>query len=106
MQRSCECTVKITDPERRKRFEGIFKNDKIPIKYPLPAGKGRIGKEIFQFYELDKSRLSEEQKLTIIKRIASAFYLSFEEVYHDFNDPSFKVPIKVDSCVVSWCPLH
>ena len=102
----CDCTASITDPVRKARFAGIFPNDDIPIKHPMVAGTAKTGNEIYQFYDVAVDRLSEEQKREIVKRVAPVFGLKEQEILADMANPEFKIPLKVDSIITSWCKLH
>jgi len=107
MNKQCSCTATITDQERKKRLEGIFENDDIPIRVPIPVGVAETPHHgEYQFYEVDKSRITEEQKYKIAERLAPVFNLTLDEIVKDFDNPDFKVPLRSDSCIVSWCAMH
>ena len=77
----CSCYAIITDPIRKGRFSGIFPDDQVPIKGPLANNAlAGTGDELYQFYELDKSRISPEQRQRLIERLAPTFDVSRETV--------------------------
>jgi len=104
-KKGCECLATIYDEERRERWKGIFENDAIPITMPLIAGRARTGNEEYDYYVLDVTRVSEEQKREIARRAAEAFKITLEQAMEQF-EKSDGIPIKADNTVVAWCSLH
>lgn len=103
----CSCYAIITDPIRKGRFSGIFPDDQVPIKGPLANNAlAETGDELYQFYELDKSRISPEQRQRLIERLAPTFDVSRETVEQAFEDPKVKIPLRADHVVVTWCEHH
>lgn len=112
MTGACTCTATITDPERAARFADIFPNDRIPIRYPLLAGKARVVRndspETFDFYEVAIERFTPEQKRKVAEAVAAAGFrnVTAEEAQKDMDDPKMVIPLKADSVITSWCELH
>jgi len=103
----CSCYAIIADPIRKERFSGIFPDDQVPIKGPLVnEALAETSGEVYQFYELDKSRISPEQRQNLIERLAPAFDVSPEAVQQAFEDPTIKIPLRADHVIVQWCELH
>lgn len=102
----CGCVGIITDSIRKKLFEGIFPNDEIPLRHPLVDGRAQTGNEEYTFYHVDKNALTEAQKEMIAERLSPIFNLPKDEILKDFDNPDFKVPLKSDGVIVSWCPRH
>lgn len=108
----CTCTATITDPERAKRFAGIFPNDCIPIRYPLIAGGARTIRnevaEVYSFYEAAIERFTPEQKRKVAERVATAGFrgVTVEEALRDMENPKMVIPLRADGVIVSWCELH
>lgn len=106
-QSPCSCYAIITDPIRKERFSGIFADDHVPIKGPLlNEALAETDGELYQFYELDKSRINPEQRQRLIERLAPAFDVSRETVQRAFEDPNVKIPLRADLVVVQWCEHH
>jgi hypothetical protein len=108
----CTCAAKITDPERAKRFAGIFENDWIPIRYPLIAGTARTVQNDrlveYEFYEVAIERLTPEQKQKVAEAVAKAGFddVTVEEVLRDFDKPNVTIPLRADGVIVHWCERH
>ncbi|MGI0081565.1 MAG: hypothetical protein ACRECH_18345 [Nitrososphaerales archaeon] len=102
----CDCYATITDTERKKLFEGVFPDEYIPISNPLPAGRAKTGREVYTFYQVDKARLTPEMKHKIAERVGRKFSLSIEQVLKDMEDPEYRIPLKGDGLVITFCRLH
>lgn len=103
---SCKCCAQIQDPERKARFAGIFEDDWIPVAFPVIAGNATTNSEDYEFYKVDKSRLTKEQIEKIAARLSPVFHISVEEIIKDFENPEFVIPLKADSCMMMFCELH
>lgn len=100
----CECYAEITDNERAELYKGIFHEDKIPIVAPVLAGRARTAGEEYTFYKVDLTRVPEEQKQAIAKKVANKFHLDVAQVIQDMA--AMGIPLKSDGVIVVCCPLH
>jgi len=93
--------------ERKKLFESICKDGRIPIVCPMPTEyithetlKGKV-----PITKLDVKRLSVEEKENLIREMMSRFSLSRKIVESNLEKKG--CPIRLDaSVIVSWCDLH
>lgn len=69
------CYGIITDIERKERYEGIFKNNKVPLK----SSKKKTGvfpDGIHKYYEVDINLISNKELEQIVIHMAKAFHLN------------------------------
>ncbi len=106
MTRECECYGTIHDPVRRERLKEVYPDGRVPIQYPWLAGTATTGQETYEFYSVDKSRLSKEQVKGLAKALSPVFKLSESEIIADFDNPEMEIPLKAEGVTTEWCRRH
>lgn len=98
----CECYATITknDP-RYEIWVQVDPEAKVPLKHPIPKRHPNFEGS---FYEGDPSRLTEEQKKTIIDLLSQKFKVSKDHVREGLDKGI--LPIKSENTIVSICDLH
>ena len=107
MTGKCECYVTGVTEERKKLFQEVCEDGRIPIRCPIPQGfmKHEKLQNPTAFFEMAIERLTEEQKQRLIKQLARRFGISEDEVKREL--PKHGCPVRWDSeIVVHWCSLH
>lgn len=106
-KKQCNCYVTGSTTERKKFFEAVCEDGRIPITCPIPteymthetlAGKVPITK-----VALD--RLSDKEHENLVREMMQRFSLSKDIVLQQLGEKG--CPIRLDgSVIVSWCELH
>lgn len=104
----CECSVKILDDNRNKRWNGIFEKDWIPTAGPMIFGVAEFvqGKNMHPYYILAVYRLTQSQKLIISKRNFEHFKVPFEKTLDELEKPNLTFPIIADDTLQFICSKH
>lgn len=106
-RQECNCYVKGATAERKKFFESVCKDGRIPITCPMPTQymthetlKGKV-----PITKVALDRLSVEEKENLVSHMMQRFSLSKEIVEKDLEEKG--CPLRLDgSVIVSWCDLH
>jgi hypothetical protein len=92
-----------TDPVRRKEWETIFYEGKIPIASPIPSTGLLVGEE-WLYYLIDFDRVSFAEKEALIFHIAERFELAPAEIRKDIEAQG--APVKAEGIIISICQKH
>ncbi|MCV0398502.1 MAG: hypothetical protein K5785_00750 [Nitrosarchaeum sp.] len=107
MINGCECSVKIHDKQRSKRWEGIFKDDWIPVAGPAIRGFSEFDGETSQpYHALAVYRMTQSEKLMVAQRTSEYFGISLDKMIDDLEKPNMIFPIIADDIMTFICPLH
>ena len=96
----CECYAWVSELDpRRKLWEKVVPDGKMPLKHPLPhVNGGRC------YYEGDVSRLSAEQLEKLAGLLAEKFGLDVAEVRGDLSKGM--LPVLAEGVSIWICELH
>lgn len=103
----CNCYVKGATAERKKFFEAVCKDGRIPIVCPIPTEymthntlKGKV-----PITKVALDRLSVEERQNLVREMMQRFSLSRKIVEKGLEEQG--CPMRLDdSVIVSWCELH
>jgi len=106
-RQKCNCYVTGATAERRKFFEAVCRDGKIPIVCPIPTEylthetlKGKVA-----MTKVALDRLSVEERENLVRAMMQRFSLSREIVEKGLEEQG--CPMRLDgSVIVVWCELH
>jgi len=106
-RQKCNCYVTGATAERKKFFEAVCKDGKIPIVCPIPTEflthetlKGKV-----PMTKVALDRLSVEEKENLVREMMQRFKLSRQTVEKQLEEQG--CPMRLDgSVIVVWCELH
>lgn len=102
----CSCCIQIQDQKRKKRWEGIFDGDWIPVSGPARGFAEFEGEKSQPYYALAVYKLTHSQKLLIAQRTEQYFGLPLDEILNDLERPNIVIPILHDDTIMMICAKH
>jgi len=101
----CECYATISERDPRGEIWKYVTGDgRIPLKHPLSSIVKSGPFEGMEVYHGDPSKLTEEQKQRLIKKLSQKFGIPPKEIQKDLAKGL--LPIKAENVIVSICSLH
>lgn len=103
----CDCYVTGATVERKKFFEAVCKDGRIPITCPVPTEVMTHDtlKDKVPITKVALDRLSINEYEALVREIMRRFRLSRQVVLRDLVEKG--CPMRLDSSVnVVWCKLH
>lgn len=106
MINGCNCCIQIQDETRKKRWDGIFDDNWIPVAGPARGFAEFDGEKSQPYYCLAVYKLTPSQKLLIAQRTEEHFGIKLEDILNDFEKPNMIFPILFDDTIQVICAMH
>lgn len=97
--RKTEAIISKSSPRYDEWLE-VFGTDRIPLVSPLPYTGSAPGISKAQFYKLDTSALTEDQRMRFVAHISKKFQMSEDLVWREIKSDS-PIPILADDVTVA-----
>lgn len=106
-KQKCNCYVTGATAQRKKFFEAVCKDGRIPIVCPVPTEvmTHKTLKGMIPITKVALDRLSVREYENLVKEMMQRFSLSRQVVLKDLAEKG--CPMRLDaSVIVVWCELH
>ena len=107
MKEECQCTASLNEKDARAElWKYVLGTEKleIPLRHPIYMTNPNFPDKLF--LEGDARKLSVDQKVRLVERMAQKFNIGKEEVEQSLEGKDAIVPILSDGCITTICSLH